>query len=152
MSGKFKLLNMMYALWKQYNKWETHLCFEIHMKIEETILEESGCLVMGRFDGDSSKWFTIKAILSIYMTEHAHVDIRRCTGSHVNMTIEISCRQVKYSSSHWWLPYYRVVQATYVSSIFPIPNYDKPMNEPRHLHLWSPISKKRLGCSRYKRV
>ncbi|XP_039130959.1 uncharacterized protein LOC120267387 [Dioscorea cayenensis subsp. rotundata] len=48
---RFKMMNLMYKRHENCMKWETHLCPEIHKKIEKTI-EESRCLVIGRSDGD----------------------------------------------------------------------------------------------------
>jgi len=48
---RFKMMNLMYKRRENCMKWETHLCPEIHKKIEKTI-KESRCLVTGRSDGD----------------------------------------------------------------------------------------------------
>ncbi|XP_039145515.1 uncharacterized protein LOC120282728 [Dioscorea cayenensis subsp. rotundata] len=113
---RFKMMNLMYKRRENSMKWETHLCPEIHKKIEKTI-EESRCLVIGRSDGD---------IFEVVDKQGNHVDLRYYTVA--------------------------VYKEAYESPIFPVPDNDKPMDAGRHLCIRPPISKKRPGRPRKRRI
>ncbi|XP_039131868.1 uncharacterized protein LOC120268609 [Dioscorea cayenensis subsp. rotundata] len=139
---------LMYKRRENCMKWETHLCQEIHKKIEKNI-EESRCLVIGRSDGD---------IFEVVDKQVNYVDLRNRTCScHRWEVYGLPCQhaccailQTDVNIHHFVEGYHTVAlyKEAYESPIFPIPNHDKPMDVGRHLYIRPPISKKRPGRPR----
>ncbi|XP_039138820.1 uncharacterized protein LOC120276157 [Dioscorea cayenensis subsp. rotundata] len=142
----------MYKRRENSMKWETHLCPEIHKKIEKTI-EESRCLVIGRSDGD---------IFEVVDKQGNHVDLRNRTCSCRRWEVYgLPCNhaccailQTDVNIHRYVEGYYTVAlyKEAYESPIFPVPDHDKPMDAGRHLRIHPPISKKRPGRSRKRRI
>ncbi|XP_039145643.1 uncharacterized protein LOC120282874 [Dioscorea cayenensis subsp. rotundata] len=83
-----KMMNLMYKRRENSMKWETHLCPEIHKKIEKTI-EESRCLVIGRSDGD---------IFEVVDKQGNHATTQsQCTKKH--MRVQYSLYQI--TTNRW---------------------------------------------------
>ncbi|XP_039138187.1 uncharacterized protein LOC120275627 [Dioscorea cayenensis subsp. rotundata] len=124
-SIRFKLMNMLAERREQCNNWDTHLCPEIQKKVEQ-IVDESRFLRVG------------------YSTDDTYKVIDNNNNAVSLQPRSCSCRRWEFT-----VEWYR---RAYVNPISPVPDSDKPSDDNRPLRLRPPISKKRLGHPRRKRI
>lgn len=149
---RFKMMNMMYNRRNCCLKWESYLCPVIHKKIE-VIVEESRCLLIGCSDGEQFE-------VVDHQSNSVNLCARTCSCRRwqvYGIPCKHACAAIMQTDTnvHRFIePYYTVksYKLTYKESIFPVPDHDKPLDDSRQLRIRPPISKKRPGRPRRKRI
>ena len=150
--NRFKLMNMTADRRAQSNRWETHICPEIHKKIE-AIIEESRSLRVGRSSEDTYE------VIDNHSTAVSLRD-RKCSCRKWEvhgLPCKHACAAIMQTNTsvHSYVDDYFTVEAyrrSYAESIYPIPDSDKPCDDNRDLQIRPPITKKRPDRPRRRRI
>ncbi|XP_039134530.1 uncharacterized protein LOC120271908 [Dioscorea cayenensis subsp. rotundata] len=119
----------------------------------EVIVEESRCLLIGCSDGEQFE-------VVDHQSNSINLCARTCSCRRWQV-YGIPCKhacaaimQIDTNIHRFIKPYYTVksYKLTYKESIFPVPDHDKPLDDSRQLRIRPPISKKRPGRPRRKRI
>ena len=149
---KFKVMNMLANSCKKSHKGETHLCSEIHKKVEQ-IVEDNHSLRVSRSNVDN---YEVVDKNNNIVT----LRLRKCPCQKwevYGIPYKHACAAIMQTeiSVHRYVDNYFTVEShccAYAEPIYPILDHKKPNDDNRELHMWPPSTKKRPRYPRKKRI
>ncbi|XP_039145539.1 uncharacterized protein LOC120282754 [Dioscorea cayenensis subsp. rotundata] len=151
-SIRFKLMNMMCDRQQHCHKWETHLCLDIHKMIEDTV-EESRCLLIGH--SNRVQFEVIDNQSNLVNLHDGTCSCKRCKV--YGLQCKHACAGIMQTDTnvHWFGDDYYIIgmyNIVYGNLIYPIPDHDKLMDNYKDLRLRPPITRRRPGRPRRRRI